>query len=490
MSQADQTIEWYLARDGQQHGPISAAEMSKIIELGYLLPNDLVWRQGFAEWQPAATAFPPKSAAEAPPPPPTPPRSAAAPQAAPAAVVAPAPTATSEDKSAKAGASPARPRDGSGKTADPREIIAMEAARREESARKARDGFQSGGPRQAMPLNQPQAAAEPLGGGRDPGGPRTKQSAGGDKPAHMGLPGLAEAPYDDELEDDEKPRRRFPRLVAASLLMIVLLGGGAYAYATGHLDELLARLSFGSKPVATSAPVVTAAPGAPKQFQTGYSTDPSQVDQRFQQAELWRLLKAEFPNWYQERVRDTARLKSTNKSDGDIALQLAEQLVTLRRKHVTDALAASPRNLKLVAVSFLENLERLSKHSVDACYGFISQGETNPMIVELTRSSEHTPALQRQVSAIFTAIAEGRRSPARHRSPTREDYDQLAAQLAKLGWSPADLQLFSDARSLAKASPERVCKMVQDWFAAQLAVSDEEVQVRLLIEALKPVVAG
>ena len=27
MSQADQPTEWYLARDGQQHGPISAAEM-------------------------------------------------------------------------------------------------------------------------------------------------------------------------------------------------------------------------------------------------------------------------------------------------------------------------------------------------------------------------------------------------------------------------------------------------------------------------------
>jgi hypothetical protein len=63
-------------------------------------------------------------------------------------------------------------------------------------------------------------------------------------------------------------------------------------------------------------------------------------------------------------------------------------------------------------------------------------------------------------------------------------------QLAKRGWSPSDLQLFSDARSLARATPERVCRMVQDWFAAQLAVSDEAVQVRLLIEALKPVVAG
>jgi hypothetical protein len=32
--------------------------------------------------------------------------------------------------------------------------------------------------------------------------------------------------------------------------------------------------------------------------------------------------------------------------------------------------------------------------------------------------------------------------------------------------------------------------MVQDWFAAQLAVKDEAVQMRLLVEALKPVVAG
>ena len=73
MSQADQSIEWYLARDGQQHGPISAPEMEKIIELGYLLPTDLVWHQGFDDWKPAADAFPkkaePKPAAAPPPPP-------------------------------------------------------------------------------------------------------------------------------------------------------------------------------------------------------------------------------------------------------------------------------------------------------------------------------------------------------------------------------------------------------------------------------------
>jgi hypothetical protein len=55
---------------------------------------------------------------------------------------------------------------------------------------------------------------------------------------------------------------------------------------------------------------------------------------------------------------------------------------------------------------------------------------------------------------------------------------------------PADLALFSDPRALSRAAPQKVCQMVQDWFAAQLAVKDEDVQLRLLVEALKPVVAG
>ena len=32
--------------------------------------------------------------------------------------------------------------------------------------------------------------------------------------------------------------------------------------------------------------------------------------------------------------------------------------------------------------------------------------------------------------------------------------------------------------------------MVQDWFAAQLGIKDRGVQVRLLVESLRPVVAG
>src|SRR5262245_60346721 len=51
--------QWYLARDGQQFGPISEAEMAKVVELGHLQPTDLLWREGFPDWRPAMVVFPP-----------------------------------------------------------------------------------------------------------------------------------------------------------------------------------------------------------------------------------------------------------------------------------------------------------------------------------------------------------------------------------------------------------------------------------------------
>lgn len=525
MSQADQSIEWYLARDGAQHGPISAPEMEKIIELGYLLPTDLVWCQGFEDWKPASDAFPKK--VEPPPavtPSPAPPSQAAAPPASSPAgrpdSVAPAsgpkdskaepprnrdqiakdPASWEAEARRQAAARASEPSGRDGGAADKaertngtREVIAAEAARREEAARRARETAA----RQPTPT-APVAGRPTTGQPRNEfGAPRAEPTGG---PARNPQPGAGNAMPpragdEDDAWADEAPRRRFPKIIVAALVLLAIIGGGVYAlHATGQLDPIVGRVSSATAPEAptsTSAPpTVTATPGARKQTPSDYASDPAEVDRQFQRVALWQLLKSEFPDWYQERVRDTARLKTEGKADKAIAQHLAEQLVALRRKHVNDALAASPQNLKSVAATFLENLERLSRHSVEACYGFISQGETNPLIVELTRSSEHTPSLQKQAAAIFSAIAEGRRTPAQHSQPTRDDYDQLAMQLAKRGWSPMDLQLFSDARSLARAAPERVCRMVQDWFAAQLAVGDEGVQVRLLIEALKPVVAG
>ena len=73
---------------------------------------------------------------------------------------------------------------------------------------------------------------------------------------------------------------------------------------------------------------------------------------------------------------------------------------------------------------------------------------------------------------------------------TAQSLSQATRAFTKLGWSQTDWQLFSDERALARAGPEKVCQLVHDWFAAQLAIKDPDMQLRLLVDSLKPVVAG
>jgi GYF domain 2 len=53
----DQAIEWYLVRDGQQHGPLSDRELNELRRLGQLRSTDLLWRNGWSAWVPIATVF-------------------------------------------------------------------------------------------------------------------------------------------------------------------------------------------------------------------------------------------------------------------------------------------------------------------------------------------------------------------------------------------------------------------------------------------------
>jgi hypothetical protein len=222
----------------------------------------------------------------------------------------------------------------------------------------------------------------------------------------------------------------------------------------------------------------------------GFVGPPEAIDQTLQAAALWRVIKREFPDWYAARLKEIAALVAENKDEAAIGLHVARALVALRRQQVDQALSASISRLKLIASTFHENLVQLRKHSVEACFGFISQGEANPLIVSLLQGSPHTAHLQAQLTAVFEAIAEGRKSPRVYPAPKKADYDTLAADLARRGWTQADMQLFSDERALARARPEKVCQMVHDWFAAQLAIKDPDVQLRLLVDSLRPVVAG
>ena len=67
---------------------------------------------------------------------------------------------------------------------------------------------------------------------------------------------------------------------------------------------------------------------------------------------------------------------------------------------------------------------------------------------------------------------------------------ELHAKLSALGWTQADFQLLTSKQGLAQAEPDKVCQLVQDFFGAQLDMPDAEVQMRLLVDSLRPVFAG
>lgn len=64
--------QWYYAHNGQQHGPVAAADLKQAADAGQLYPMDLVWKEGLANWVPASSIkglFSAAALAAAPPPP-------------------------------------------------------------------------------------------------------------------------------------------------------------------------------------------------------------------------------------------------------------------------------------------------------------------------------------------------------------------------------------------------------------------------------------
>ena len=46
-------VEWYYARGNKQMGPVSSVDLKRMAAAGEIHPEDLVWREGMAEWTPA-----------------------------------------------------------------------------------------------------------------------------------------------------------------------------------------------------------------------------------------------------------------------------------------------------------------------------------------------------------------------------------------------------------------------------------------------------
>jgi hypothetical protein len=276
------------------------------------------------------------------------------------------------------------------------------------------------------------------------------------------------------------------------LLLGVVSGGGWYVHT--HRDGLLqfvrkhAAWMPGSLPSFMSGKGGIDGSGASPM--TGFRAPPEALDATLQQTPLWRVLKRDFPDWYAARLTEIAALAAENKDDFAIGQQMVTALVTLRRQQAKHALSASLPVLKTMASSFHDNLVQLRKHSVEACHEFISKGEASPLIVSLMQNPAYSPSLQAVLTSVFEAISEGRKAARVYPQPRQVDYDALMTALANRGWSKADIQDFNDPQLLARSPPERLCQMVQDWFAAQLAIKDPDSQFRLLVDSLKPLVAG
>lgn len=412
MTGQNNDIQWYIAREGKQHGPLSEIEMRTFVAHSYLRPTDLIWRPGMADWQPAPSVFP--------------------------AIFQP----------------------------------------------------QS---------QNPDAAAAPSAGAQS-SLPQARGASGQD------------SDFESDLDSEQTPKRLLVRQLALAAVVIAVIGGGALGL-TLYGEPLLRLIPNQSKPAvaaaksdgraataATDKPAETQeevavaappqSPPAPGEVVSTASIDGSQIDARLQKIPVWGLIKKEYPGWYVNNIAAAEKLAAEKKPDIEIASQLAQGLVTLRRQNADKALAASPDTLKRIAGAFLENLRALRAISVGACYGFISKGEASPAVVELLQAPENATAFNNQASAIFEAAVEGSKTPAKHEAAEKADYELLIKELGKIGWKDEDLQVFSNPRLLAKREPAQVCQMVQDWFVAHLSIQDAGALERLLYETLKPVVQG
>ncbi len=530
MTENTSGIQWYIARDGNQHGPLTELEMKLFVDGGHLRPTDLIWRPGFEDWRPAQTVFPP---AEQAPSQQVQPKQPAAPTTAPQGQ-------RHSDPAQQTAATAGSASGAQGQTSRP-ESQAYHQPHTGPSAGR-------GEPNRQSPQDYRQQP------NLDPASPSSNLS----KERSL-------SPLDHDLEDDDAPSWTDGlgwRLGAAGLILLVA-GGAWYGIRNPEQIAGLTRVFDASSVSATEdPPLVTAQPqetqtasvetsenttgtlqspseqavptpeptpapapitnmtdpnvivptypapepadppaaaGSTTTANLAPQTPPNQaasgdktiesIDAEFQKSPLWKILKAEFPAWYKERVSEVAEM-STTQNETEVSRHLLTKLVGLRRQHANEALAASTPKLRNVASAFLENLKSLASHSTDTCYKFISKGELSPAVVELMNNDGYRGTIENQVAAVFEAIADGRRTATKRTGANKSDYDALATKLTEMGWTQQDLQLFANPKALANAPPDQVCKMVQDWFAAHIAISDQGMQERLLYETLRPVVAG
>ncbi len=537
MAGLPQDIQWYIARDGAQHGPISDAEMKKFVELGHLRPADLVWCPQFPQWRTGGEVFPQvvrQSVAAA--------EQTAQPSHEPATPngVQPAATDTAPQQQRVQASTAEMTLEGPAQNGSrhPSGSIISPTSLSVDPSLDAQIGTaaQPGGTFDLDPgvdvaagaVRQPPMAS-PDGRGREPefrnattahsgAAPNAHQDPSGLGPSAVrpngshaaaqqaapadGTMALGPAPRDDrstalasqgrddddEWEDNEQGRRPWLGRTAAIVATLLIVGGMVWiglqsSAVMNGVSSIQTKIVRGFVPTSSSTLYHTSP------FVAAGQTE-EEVDTSLQQTAVWQLLKREFPNWYTGRVQDVVRMRSQQQDEKAISKFLADVIVVLRRKHGQTALQASPEHLKRMAGSFVTNLKQLATRDAKTCFGFVSFGLANAFMLELTKTSAFAEPLQRQIISIFESIANARKKQNIHPATSRADYDKLTIELKARGWTQDDLAIFSNPQRLSSSPPEKVCRMVQEWFTAQLALKDPQLQARLLAESLKPLVFG
>ncbi len=295
--------------------------------------------------------------------------------------------------------------------------------------------------------------------------------------------------FEEEEADRSRPRRSWIGVATAAIAVVLILGGlGWFAWQNRTLvsgASAITNVFSASRTETANAEQFRASP-----YEATGSTR-TEIDASLQKIAIWRYLKIEFADWYQEILVEVEKMRARKQDERVVTQFLVDVIVTLRRRNQAAALQSSPTHLKSMASAFVTNLKQLGSRDGPTCYAFISHGEASPFMVELSKTAAFSETLQKQMIAVFSAVVDARAGRKVHPITRRADYDALTEDLVKQrGWTTVDLATFSDPKKLSSTPPEKVCQLVQDWFMTQLSLKDQELQTRLLAESLKPLVGG
>ena len=553
MSQSNEQIEWYIARDGQQHGPLSQAELDKFVEFGHLKPTDLLWRAGFPDWRVASDVI------QTPPPPPAvpvPPASEARSDASSGALHGDRRDrlASRQDDPAPHRASPADNRQHAATAAhghDPYNVAEVER-RPHEAAHssgsfadawqeaEARSGRRPGAQpaqhvqRHGAPQDQSSwrgATALPSGGA----GSRLERSVAPlDDAAPRSLqPDDHRRPHDDDYDDEDYDEEEYEEegrsswlAIAATILILGLIGaGGWFAYNNQNsIASLYADLVGDLQTTSDEVRIVRAPEQATREAADGSAGDgraalqpaPSAVapqqtppttasisDQASSdpsaaalanvpllRTQTWSFAEREFATWSGKQLDQAREMAAANMSVTEINSFLVNAFVEFRRDNAALALLASSDSLNKIATAFVDSLNVLTSQGPENCYAFISSGEGTASLAPVYFQPAVIEKIDQQMLAIMGAIVEAKGKASARSPPKAEDFDKLSAELNQRGWSDADLKLFSNPDALSRAKPEMVCRLVTEWFATQTTLADAEARDRLIAASLRPVIGG